>query len=284
MMTTQQACGVLREALRGRYDEREITAMTRIIFDEVLHYSPVDMLLREQEALPSFFEDRLSAIVARLRAGEPLQYVLGVARFHGHSFAVNRDVLIPRPETEQLVDMIVDREHGADLRVVDLCTGSGCIAISLALALRFSQVQAVDNSVAALEVAHSNALALKARVGFMMADVLLPCLKAESCDVLVSNPPYVCESERAQMEPHVLQYEPAEALFVPDADPLRFYRALAMHATTALTPGGRVYVEVNRRFADEVARLFQQAGLVDAATHRDSFGNLRFVTALRPAE
>ena len=104
MMTTQQACGVLREALRGRYDEREITAMTRIIFDEVLHYSPVDMLLREQEALPSFFEDRLAAIVARLRAGEPLQYVLGVARFHGHSFAVNRDVLIPRPETEQLVD------------------------------------------------------------------------------------------------------------------------------------------------------------------------------------
>ena len=277
----------LMTELGGLYPEGELRMFVRLLFEAFLGWDTPQLLLHREDTVNQSDLLRFHWAVEDLRRFRPIQHIAGYTHFCDCRIEVSPDVLIPRPETEEIVQQAIRRLEGTlreEANLLDLCTGSGCIAISLALALRFSQVHAVDNSVAALAVARANARALKARVGFMMADVLLPCLEAESCDVLVSNPPYVCESERAQMEPHVLQYEPAEALFVPDADPLRFYRALAMHATTALAPGGRVYVEVNRRFADEVARLFQQAGLVDAATHRDSFGNLRFVTALRPAE
>ena len=271
----------MRERLGGHYDRGELDAVIRIVMEEVLNYNPVDLVLWAERDVPEWFTVKLEDIVERLYCGEPIQYVLGVARFHGHNFVVTPSTLIPRPETEQLVDMILDREHGSDLRVLDVGTGSGCIAVSLALALRFAQVTAIDISADALTVARENARRLKAHVQCELADALTLRPRGEQWDVVVSNPPYVCESERAEMEHHVLDYEPASALFVPDADPLVYYKALARLAMEGLVRGGRIYLEINRRYGAEVAQLLRGTGMEDVEVHRDSYGNERFVTAVR---
>ncbi len=282
-MTTSEANLFLLHSLTPIYGEREAKAMTAIIFDEVMHYSAVDVILRADSLLPDFVPLKLSEITARLTAGEPLQYILGVARFHGHRFRVSPATLIPRPETERLVDIITDQYASrTDLRVADLGTGSGCIAISLALALKFARVTAIDISAEALDVARENAVTLRARVNFTLADILTMSPPATPClDIIVSNPPYVCTSEQAQIEANVLQYEPHSALFVPDDDPLLFYRPIARFAATALAPGGRLFLECNRRFTSQVAHLLTSHGFT-ATEHPDQFGAPRFVIATKP--
>ena len=281
MMTTQQATTIFRQRLSGLYDAGEVDAMMRVVMETVMHYSPVDVALRANEPLPDFFAARLENILLRLERYEPLQYILGTARFHGHQFKVTPATLIPRPETEQLVDLVIDENgHRDDLRVLDLGTGSGCIAVSLARALKFARVTGVDINHNALAVAQENAAALKVKVTWLEADMLeMPSMPAGEIDIVVSNPPYITVSEQAAMERNVLDYEPHEALFVPDNDPLRYYRAIARIASHVLAPGGRLYVEVNRRLGQQVAALFLQAGLTDTQVRRDSFGNERFVTA-----
>ena len=281
-MTTNQAIALFRQELAGTCDGGEIIAITRMVMKHVLNYDPVDMILRGDNELPDFAPERLSAIIARLKASEPIQYVLGVAQFHGHTFEVTRDTLIPRPETEQLVDMIVDENPAPDLQVLDVGTGSGCIAVSLALALKFAQVTALDISGAALAVARRNATACKARIKCVEADIMtLAAPPRPTLDIVVSNPPYVCESERGEMEANVLDYEPDSALFVPDADPLKFYQAIARYSRSALKPGGRIYLEINCRFGKEIVQELEACGFVDAAVHRDTWGNDRFVSATR---
>ena len=284
-MKIYQISQLMHQRLDARYGRGEVEAIARMVMQEVLNYSTVDTVLRAQNDAPGFFDDKLENIITRLERDEPIQYILGVATFHGHRFAVTPDTLIPRPETEQLVDMIVDQNGDrGDLRVLDVGTGSGCIAISLARALKFAHVTAIDVSDGALRVAQENARALKARVDFVQADVLaMAPWQPQSLDIVVSNPPYVCQSERAQMQANVLDYEPATALFVPDDDPLRFYRAIARQAAVALAPGGRLYLEVNRRFAADVAALLTRQDLAEASVHRDAFGNDRFVTAQKVA-
>ena len=282
-MTTSEANLFLRHSLTPIYGEREAKAMTAIIFDEVMHYSAVDVILRADSLLPDFVPRKLAEITARLTAGEPLQYILGVARFHGHRFRVSPATLIPRPETERLVDIITDQYASrTDLRVADLGTGSGCIAISLALALKFARVTAIDISAEALDVARENAVTLRARVNFTLADILTMPPPATPClDIIVSNPPYVCTSEQAQIEANVLQYEPHSALFVPDDDPLLFYRPIARFAAAALAPGGRLFLECNRRFTPQVAHLLTSHGFT-ATEQPDQFGAPRFVIATKP--
>lgn len=260
----------------------ETRAMVRIVFEEIMHWSAVDMVLREDRELDEWEVKRLDEVTRRVADGEPLQYVLGTARFHGLRFVVTPAVLIPRPETEQLVDMIVDENPREDLRVLDMGTGSGCIAIALARALKFPQVTATDISDAALAVARENARQLKARVTFVRDDILaLPATGSTRWDIIVSNPPYVCRSEVATMERHVVDHEPAGALFVPDDDPLRYYRPLIKHAAATLHQGGHLYLEVNSRYADEVAALAHNTGLADARVHVDFTGRPRFVTGVR---
>ena len=282
-MTVHEAKSIFRQRLQGLYDANEVDAMMRVVMEEVMHYSPVDVALREHQPLPDFFDARLEEIMRRLECHEPLQYILGVAWFHGHRFKVTPATLIPRPETEQLVDMVVDRwGDREDLHVLDLGTGSGCIAISLARALKFAQVTGVDISHEALAVAAENAAALKTRVRWVEADMLeMPPQLLQPVDLVVSNPPYIAMSERATMERNVLDYEPAEALFVPDDDPLRYYRAIATAARSALTPGGMVYLEVSQYRGGAVADLLRQAGLSDVQLFSDSFGNERFVSAIQ---
>lgn len=278
-MTTREAILLLRSELGAYYDSREIESMTRIIFEDVLLWQPVDIVMRENEQLPEFFGNRLTSIIERLKQYEPLQYILGKARFHGHSFAVTPATLIPRPETEQLVDMIVDENPRNDLEVLDIGTGSGCIAISLARALKFAQVTATDISPAALEVAKQNAVALKTRVKFIEQDILTCRAPSEAWDIIVSNPPYITEQEKAAMERNVIDYEPASALFVPNDDPMLFYRPIAAYSSRALKKGGRLYLEINRAMAQLVSDTLKRAGLSNIQVHNDFNGNNRFVSA-----
>lgn len=279
-MKLKEAIEQLRNGLAGVAEPQEVQAMIRIICEDIFNYDPVDMALRQESELPEFAQERITDLIARMRRHEPLQYIIGWARFHGHKFKVTPTVLIPRPETEQLVDLIVNENTASDLRVLDMGTGSGCIAISLARALKFASVDALDVSRDALAVARENAAALKVKVRFFESDMLLP-QPAATYDIIVSNPPYICWSERESMERNVKDYEPGQALFVPDNDPLMFYKAIAPYAQQSLEKGGRLYLEINQRFGNEVKHLLEDHGFEDVRIIQDSFGKVRFAAAVK---
>ena len=265
-MKLKEAIEQLRSGLVGVAEPQEVQAMIRVICEDVFNYDPVDVALRQESELPEFAQEKVNGIIARLCRHEPLQYILGSARFHGHKFKVTPAVLIPRPETEQLVDL--------------MGTGSGCIAISLARALKFAQVDALDVSRDALAVARENAAALKVKVNFFESDMLSPQPPAHY-DIIVSNPPYVCWSERDAMDRNVKDYEPGQALFVPDNDPLLFYKAIAPYAARSLDRGGHLYLEINQRFGNEVKRLLEAEGFDEVRIIEDSFCKVRFAAAIR---
>ena len=278
--TVEQAVRTIRTALRPLYPAGEVEGFIRIIFRHLLHYEPVDILLRKDTVLPGFIPDKIDKVVEELKKSRPVQYIFNEARFHGHDFYVDGSVLIPRPETEELVDIIVDENGLSDLSVLDAGTGSGCIAISLALALKFPEVTAVDISEKALEVARRNAAALNARnIDFVCCDMLDMPVEVGKYDMIVSNPPYIAESEKAGMDRNVLDYEPSGALFVPDDDPLRFYKALSRFGADALKPGGRLYFEINSRFPAEIKKMLDADGYVDVELLRDMQGLWRFARA-----
>lgn len=278
--TVEQAVRTIRTALRPLYPAGEVEGFIRIIFRHLLHYEPVDILLRKDTVLPGFIPDKIDKVVEELKKSRPVQYIFNEARFHGHDFYVDGSVLIPRPETEELVDIIVDENGLSDLSVLDAGTGSGCIAISLALALKFPEVTAVDISEKALEVARRNAAALNARsINFVCRDMLDMPVEVGKYDIIVSNPPYIAESEKAGMDRNVLDYEPSGALFVPDDDPLRFYKALSRFGADALKPGGRLYFEINSRFPAEIKKMLDADGYVDVELLRDMQGLWRFARA-----
>ena len=278
-MILKEAIEQLKNGLASVADAQEVQAMIRIICEDVFNYDQVDVALRQESELPDFVVERIADIITRLQRHEPLQYVVGSARFHGHRFKVTPAVLIPRPETEQLVDLIVDENDASDLRVLDMGTGSGCIAISLARALKFPRIDALDVSRDALAVARENAASMKVKVSFFESDMLLP-QPAACYDIIVSNPPYICWSERESMERNVLDYEPGQALFVPDNDPLLFYKAIVPYAAQSLERGGRLYLEINRRFGAEVRRLLEENGFTEVRIIADSYGNTRFAAGV----
>lgn len=261
--------------------EREAGWIVRIIFEHVLGWQPVDLVTRGDYEPEPFTVERIDRMVERVEHGEPIQYITGTARFYGLDFAVSPAVLIPRPETAELVDIIVKDAAGhRDLRVLDCGTGSGCIACSLARALPFPRVTAIDISPSALEVAHANGKSLGVNVDFIEADILsLSPMDYAPLDIIVSNPPYIARSEAAAMERHVLDHEPHTALFVDHPDPLLFYRAIARFASEALTPGGRLYFEINPLFVNEMKSLL--ATFDNVTVERDSQGRQRFITAAK---
>lgn len=270
----------LRGALRPIYGNGETEAIIRIIFHYLKGWNTVDMLVHEQEPLSPFVKSEVDGILKRLLAHEPIQYITGEARFHGLQLHVTPDVLIPRPETDELVDIICDDAGDTpDLRVLDIGTGSGCIAIALCRSLRFPSVTAIDISDKALAVAKGNAAALNARIDFIQADIFKWEPLPRSLDIIVSNPPYVDESERAAMDANVTDYEPALALFVPDTDPLKYYRRITSVASRALAGGGRLYYEINPRHATELAGLIGQEGFEDVEIVKDSSDKNRFIKA-----
>ena len=273
-----------RHALSELYPEGEARSLVDGLCGKILGVTPQTHILQPgfciDPALLPLLEDGLS----RLLRCEPLQYVLGEAWFLGRRFKLTPAVLIPRPETEEMVDMALrkagnlSRGAGRPLRVLDLCTGSGCIAWSMALGLPQSEVTGLDISPEALSVASSQ-FDGDNRPRFVLSDVLDPdCLKdGGRFDIFLSNPPYVRESEKALMSRNVLDWEPGLALFVPDGDPLRFYRAEAALAARLLSPGGFGLVEINEAYGREVAGLFRDAGFRDPEVLKDLSGRDRFV-------
>ena len=274
-MTRRETVDRLTARLVPLYGEREARAIARSAVAELAEI-PLSTLLTDPGA--ELAVEGLAEAEAQLAAGKPLQYVVGHTEFYGRRFAVREGVLIPRPETEELVDRMVRSERGAR-RLLDVGTGSGCIAASLALELPEAEVYAADISDAALAVAAENFQQLGAKVTLRKADALngLETVFPERFDAIVSNPPYVPESDRAAMHPNVRDHEPALALFVPDDDRIRFYRAIAQAGRRMLAPGGRLWFEIYEHAADEVVRMLGGEGYTDTEVLRDLFDKPRMV-------
>lgn len=260
------------------YDANESRAIARIIFMDLFDLTPVDFILKNHTFSESQIIELYKAI-KKLKEYMPVQYITGKACFRNLVLEVNTDVLIPRPETEELVQWIIDDNKGKvekNKRIWDIGTGSGAIAISLAAEIQNSEVWASDISEGALAVAGRNAESHDAKVHFIRHDILYEVVPSEKFDIIVSNPPYVRESEKNLMQPNVLEYEPYLALFVPDTDPLLYYRALANAATQALVSGGRLYVEINEALGKETMEILQSAGFKDVVVRKDLNGKERF--------
>ena len=273
------------------YEDGEARAIARILIEELFGLSYADIVCGATEQLSADDTLRLDTAVRRIEQGEPLQHVLGYADFCGNHFGVNASVLIPRPETEWLVDEGERLMNGASnaapsapKRILDIGTGSGCIAISLKLRLGEAYVEAWDISEEALRTAESNAKALKAEVAFCKRDALRAEESVAPWDLIVSNPPYICDSERAAMDDNVLLHEPHTALFVPDDDPLRFYRAIARYALRSLSNGGSLLFECNTRYAEATGKMMREMGFEDVTVNDDCFGLPRFVKGSCPSQ
>lgn len=273
------------------YEDGEARAIARILIEELFGLSYTDIVCGATDQLSADDTLRLDTAVRRIEQGEPLQHVLGYAVFCGNHFGVNASVLIPRPETEWLVDEGERLMNGASnaapsapKRILDIGTGSGCIAISLKLRLGEAYVEAWDISEEALRTAESNAKALKAEVAFCKRDALRAEESVATWDLIVSNPPYICDSERAAMDDNVLLHEPHTALFVPDDDPLRFYRAIARYALRSLSNGGSLLFECNTRYAEATGEMMREMGFEDVMVNDDCFGLPRFVKGSSPSQ
>ncbi|MCD8318010.1 MAG: peptide chain release factor N(5)-glutamine methyltransferase [Paraprevotella sp.] len=270
----------LFEPLFSCYPEGEARAMVRHILETRFGITCLDLCMGRKRQLSSEERNDLQNIVERLVQKEPLQYILGQADFCGRTFRVAPGVLIPRPETEELTEWILKDSHvstSPDLRIIDIGTGSGCIAITLALNLPHARVTALDISLRALDIARENARTHGCDIDFRTQDILTLRSDDDAWDIVVSNPPYVCEHERSTMEANVLEYEPASALFVPDNDPLRFYRAIGQYAFRTLKKDGLLYVEINRAYGPETVALFRRTGFREIELRKDAYGNERMI-------
>ena len=268
----------LREALVPLYGVGEAQAVAFLVLEKVFCLSRTDIYCGKVIQISEDERTRFLNISKRLVNGEPVQYALGEAEFMSRTFEVTPAVLIPRPETEELVQWAASLVPTSGTpRILDAGTGSGCIAVSLKCLCPNAMVEAWDLSTDALEVAKRNAQHLGAEVNFRQRDMLSSWHGEGEYDVIVSNPPYIMEKEKTDMEAHVLEHEPHLALFVPDTDPLLFYRALAEGAMHHLSPRGHLLVEINRALATETAHLFRTIGLEEVEVRQDVFGNARMV-------
>lgn len=276
-----------RELLKELYSEEELSQVIFLVFEHLAGFSKTDLVMKRDETIPGNQQELFEQVLSELKTGRPVQYALGFAWFNGMKFMVNENVLIPRQETEELVDWIV-RDSESDIRkfpfdVLDVCTGSGCIAISLKKKFPDAKVTALDVSPGALALAKENSLLNQSEVQFIEEDVLrrtshISNLES-SFNIIVSNPPYVLTSEKEKMNSRVLDFEPHLALFVEDTNPLIFYDAIAELALKMLKPGGRLYFEINEAKGKAVVRLLMKKGFVGVEVRKDLNGKDRMVKA-----
>jgi release factor glutamine methyltransferase len=261
----------------------EIKSIAHLVFAKILRLDRTDILAAKPFTLYPEQEKELYAIAQRINKHEPIQYILGEAEFFGRMFKVTSAVLIPRPETEYLINEIL---HYANLhknhapKILDIGTGSGCIPVTLKKELPEASVFATDISADALAIAKENAMMLNAGIDFFQHDILTQDIPVGSLDVVVSNPPYIAQTEEALMNKNVLQFEPHLALFVPDDDALKFYKAIAEKAREVLTVGGLLITEINERFGNETAAIFKANHFQDVAIIKDLDGKDRIVKGI----
>ena len=271
----------IHQAIDTHYTKSEVSALARIIATELLAIPQTTFFLKDKITLTPEEEQKVTDALERLKKQEPIQYILGYSDFCGLRFAVNPSVLIPRPETSELVELIA-AENPSARKILDIGTGSGCIAISLACKLPDAHITAWDISPQALAVAQKNSTTNGCNVLFEQRDILSCPPADKKFDIIVSNPPYIKECEKTAMEDNVLLWEPHLALFVPDNNPLLFYRAIAQKALTMLTRGGKLYFEINREHGNEIVSMMQEIGYRNITLRKDLAENDRMVSGEKP--
>ena len=274
----------INDAIGVHYTQGELNALARILATELLDISQTTYMLKDDAPLSTADEEKLTDALERLAKHEPIQYILGYSDFCGLRFSVTPAVLIPRPETSELVELIAVESPTAK-NILDIGTGSGCIAVSLASKLPTAQVTAWDISPQAIAIAQKNSIANNCKVLFEERDILTyePQYR-EKYDIIVSNPPYIKEVEKITMEDNVLLWEPHLALFVPDNDPLLFYRAIAEKALLMLSPGGKLFFEINREHGAETVAMLETMGYKNVTLRKDIAGNDRMICANLPVQ
>ena len=272
----------IKSELKDLYSPDEISSLTRLILEKEFAIPFADILACKFNHLSDAEMQKLTEIVGKLKNSEPIQYILGETDFFGLAFYVNGSVLIPRPETEELVQWVLESAENKPIKILDIGTGSGCIAVTLAKKLPSAEVHAWDISEDALEVARRNAERNGVKVIFSKRDMLLEPVSDEKFDIIVSNPPYVTEVEKTEMQENVLNFEPHLALFVPDDNALVFYEKIADFALTNLNNGGQLFFEINRAKGADIARLLEEKGFKNIELRKDISGNERMVMAEPP--
>jgi len=265
--------------LLDKYSEREIKNIVLYALQHSLNFSKSDYFLKKEEIIREDKVSYLIDILKKLSKDIPIQYIIGNTEFFGLQFIVNHDVLIPRPETEELVEWIIKENKNKTASILDIGTGSGCIAISLKKYFPESSVTAIDISERALDVAKENASANNTSVKFHKMDILNKdeCSTLAEFDIIVSNPPYVRESEKLLMRKNVLNYEPNEALFVPDDDPFKFYKAISELSILHIKRGGILFFEINENLSAELMEMIDSMGFVDTVVRKDINGKYRML-------
>ncbi len=258
------------------YGRQEAESLSMWLLEEIFSVKRFDILKDKEIA---HIPEKLEIVLGELVQKKPIQYIFGKAPFYGRTFFVNEHVLIPRNETEELVHLIIKENKSLNLHILDIGTGSGCIPISLALEIPSSRIYALDISEEAITLAKANAISLNANVQFFKTDILKEDIPLENLDIIVSNPPYVCESEKELMNDNVLKFEPHLALFVTDENPLLFYEIISKKALKHLKPGGKLYFEINEALGSAVKGLLEKLCYSNIVIHQDLNGKDRMVKA-----
>ncbi|MDR3227290.1 MAG: peptide chain release factor N(5)-glutamine methyltransferase, partial [Prevotellaceae bacterium] len=268
-MTIEKVADIVKNKLQSLFNENEIRQITLQLLQHFWQISATDFYINKQKNLNRDFDNDFVQALKLLQNHTPIQYVLGVTEFYGLKFSVDKNVLIPRPETEELVNLIIAENKDA-ATIIDIGTGSGCIAVALAKNIENAKVYALDISEKAIEKARQNAENNGVCINFFCEDILSANHFTQiKFDCIVSNPPYVRECEKREMKQNVLDFEPHAALFVPDNDALKFYRAIADFAISNLADNGKIYVEINENLGNETQNLFKQKGFAATELHND---------------
>ena len=264
------------------YPQEEIYALNSIIIKTLFRVSGLHVLTMPQTHITKKQGERIISICRELKRGKPLQYILGETSFYNCVIRITPDVLIPRPETEELVDLVIKDNKDFTGTILDVGTGSGCIAVALAVNIKGSKVIGIDNSEGAIRIAEENAILNDASARFIRTDIFNPDLKAAgNIEMIVSNPPYVRESEKALMMSNVLEYEPHTSLFVADSSPLVYYHAILAIAERVLIPGGKVYFEINEAMGKGMVELMNSSGYNEVCVIKDINNKDRFVKGIK---
>ncbi len=271
----------IQTELKGYYPDNEIQSFGYLLLEKITGFSRSEILINKNTKFSSEQWNKLNSFLFKLKEYVPIQYLLGETEFYGLNFLVNSSVLIPRPETEELIEWIVkENDKNSALQILDIGTGSGCIAISLKHEFPFANVDACDISHEAIETARLNAKINHTEIHFFEADILKNPLFDKKWDIIVSNPPYVPENEKETLLPNVLNYEPLLALFVPKDDPLLFYRNIVDFAQIHLNQGGKLYFEIHYKAGENIVTLLEQEGFQQIELKKDLSGNDRMIRAI----